>query len=492
MKLDDRDSIEGFLALAFGVGFGAILVYAIGRLPGQWTSLLIAASVGVSGVILLSTLTAQLRNALLMAALFSAPIFYDINFLFRENTRFFVQANGLTVSLFDVPFLALFGLWLINIFLSKPGAGGEFRSVEPTVFWLLFLILLFNLISSAFVTPIPFYGFSMLSWNVKMIMLFLFLYNNVSSEGTVRLIVYGFAAVLMGQGLVVLEQTFVGTIFTAENLNRDVARVSQLGQSTISRAAGTIGHPNDLAMFLNLLLPTVIFFFLIERGFWRRSFLVLAVLLAVIAEIGTASRGGWTGLLAGMLCAVFALLHKRGFNLVTVAAVGSFVVSSIVLLLFVVSETLRNRLTQDDHGTADVRYPLMDVAYNMIGQNPFWGVGLNSYAATMGAYDRTPESISTEFPVPVHNTYLLIAAEVGIPAMLLWVLFLGFCLYRCYQVFRNSSGVVELASLGVLGGVVTWLVHNLVNLDSVFTNYMLWVLLGTIFALQAMVTKKTS
>ena len=380
-RFSSRDGLEVLLTLSFGLFFGATLVYAMGRLASQWTMFLIAAAVALSGAIVFSVVFKQLRNSLLIGAVFATPIFYDINFFYRDFTPFNVEANGLTISAFDLFFLPLFAFWVLRELFDR---SGQHQFVFDAKWSVLLLIMLgLNLLSCLVVSPEPFYSYSMLSWNVRAIMLFFYLINNIEEERTLRTIVYTFAAVLVTQGIIVIEQVFVGAIFTAENLGRETELLSLVGQERVSRVAGTLGHPNNLAMFLNLLLPATVFFFLQEKRSAPRLLLGAGISLGVLAELWTASRGGWVGLLSAMIFTLFLLLRKRGYNLVVVSATTAFLIGVMVLTLFAASSSFRARLTEEDHGTADLRYPLMEVAYNMIAHNPFFGVGLNTYTATM-------------------------------------------------------------------------------------------------------------
>ena len=113
---------------------------------------------------------------------------------------------------------------------------------------------------------------------------------------------------------------------------------------------------------------------------------------------------------------------------------------------------LRQRLFLEDYGAARTRIPLTEVALNIIGHHPWLGIGLGNYTMAAPDYDTTPEGISYEFPRPVHNEFLLIAAEQGLPAL---GLFLVILLYIVIQLFRLSQSrtdpILPYLAIGLLG-----------------------------------------
>jgi len=70
----------------------------------------------------------------------------------------------------------------------------------------------------------------------------------------------------------------------------------------------------------------------------------------------------------------------------------------------------------DPEGSARERFALLQTAVRMIGNRPVLGVGLGAYAQANARYSPAVGQRDT------HNTYLNIAAETGLPGL---VLFLG-------------------------------------------------------------------
>lgn len=470
---------ERLMPLMLGLGIGALLVEIMARLPFKWAVFLVAVMAGVSIFILIGTLSNHLRGGLLFLAALSLPAFYDINFMYRDNVKFSVLANGFPINLCDVFLAPLLVMWVFERWSNPQPEKLHFpRS------WLLVMLglLAINLFSALFVAQEPFFSYSMIYAQIKCYLTMIFLANYLRDEHAFRILGYGFAAILIFEGLVVFEQAFVGVIFTAENMGRLINLKTKSASTTLVRLAGTLNHPNDLAMYLNLCLPWTSFMLLIEKKPLRRVFLITALVLGVIAEVWTGSRGGWLGLAIAIGIGSFFWLKKQGKNPVVGLTVMGMVVTVLFSVLMIGSQTFRTRIIEGDARASEVRYPLMDVAMEMIREKPLTGVGLNLYTREMVPYDRTNHFIAYRYNHPVHNTFLMVGAETGLPTMVLLCLFILLLIKESHRVLQANQGVVAAFGAGMLGTLVCWVVHNQVNLTAPFNDLTLWILFGILAA----------
>ncbi len=486
----NRISLSDVLVpLIFGVAAGVLLVQGMGALPFKWNVFIVGAVIGICALVIVGSLTSHLKGAMLFFAVLTLPTFYGIDFLYRERVQFSVLANGFPIYLFDIFFFPLFAAWIFELWSDPHHSPVRFPGgwIVP-----LGLLLLINLVSCLLVAPEPFFSFSMLYLQLKSYLVVLYLANNIRDERTFRLIGYAFAAVLIFEGLVVLEQRFVGVIFTGENLGREIQLRSRAGIKTLVRLAGTLGHPNVLAMYLNLMLPWVIFLFVIEKRFALRLMMLIAILMALTVEVWSGSRGGWLGLGIAVTTGIFLWMRKEGKNpLIGLGAAG--LLALIVFAgLFVGSSTFRDRLVEGDRGAAQVRFPLMDVATETIKHNPVMGVGLNNYTREMAKYDRTSSFIATQYDQPVHNTFLLLGAETGLPTLVIFAALLMLLIKEAYRVFKYNQGILAATGVGILGMLLSWFIHNQFNQTAVYGDTTLWFLLGVLAAAKNYTDRLTS
>lgn len=468
------------LPLTIGLVCGMMFVKVLQNMSLKWGLFLFFAGCGLATLLLMNLLRVNIKQMLLLGATFLIPITYDINFMYQKNPPFFVHANGFGISITDVLFGMLIVTWLAEIILRKRAPVVELPSVWK---WLMSALLVVNLLSSA-TTPEPFYGYSMVWQQIKVYVIFLFIVKNVHRIETLQYIGYVCVGILFTQAVIVIEQKFLGVIFTAELLGQATTWGANKGFYVLHRVSGTLGQPNALAMFMNEYMLIGIFVAIIEKNTLRKLALIIAVGLAVIAEIFTASRGGWLALgIAFVLCSVLWRV-RHGHGVISSAALVSLLGSAVFGVLFAASESFRNRLTQDDMGTAEVRIPLMEVAENMIADNPVFGVGLNHYTYFMAEYDRTFDAIASNYALPVHNTFMILAAEIGIPGAMLAVGMMLLTLQRALSVFwRTSDGIIAALSLGTFGGILSWMIHNTVDPTSIYADYPFWTLAALVLVM---------
>ena len=478
-RLSLIDRVQQLGPLLIGLIIGMVWFRLLGTLPLKWNAFIIGGVFGVCVLVLVGTLTTHLRGAMLFFAVVSLPTFYQFDLLYRFGVTYSVLANGFPITLFDVFFFPLVVAWIFGRWFNpRP---------EPIRFphgWAGFLILMLalNLVNALFVAREPFFAYSTIFNQVKGYLIVFMMANLVRSEHDFRMLGYAMASILLIEGLIVMEQRFVGLIFTAENMGRLISLESKVGGGTLLRLAGTLNHPNALAMYLNLCLPVSVFMLMIEKIRIRRWFLIAAIGLALIALIWSGSRGGWLGLSIAVGGGVFFWHRKRGGNPVASLSIMVFTVAMLFGVLFASSETFRSRLVEGDAGAAQIRYPLMEVAMEMIKENPVLGVGLNQYTREMVPYDRTTSFIAYRYDQPVHNTFLMVAAETGLPSLLVLAAFIAFLGREAFMVFTRNDGVVEAVGIGICGTLISWFIHNQVNQTGLFNDQTLWVIFGLLAA----------
>jgi O-antigen ligase len=202
----------------------------------------------------------------------------------------------------------------------------------------------------------------------------------------------------------------------------------------------------------------------------------------------TRSRGGWVGFCISII--VIFWLAKRAHN-VKLQIFGKpllFISVAVFILIFRFSHILGPRLlepTEEELKTAEVRIPLMKVAYNIIKANPVFGVGVGRYWRNMASYDDTEEKVANRFHDRVHNIYLFIASELGLLGLLgfLWI---AFSIYRVGgALVKSIDPLAATIAVGILGGVSSFFVHGMVDSPIALSKVIiLWFLSGLLMGLK--------
>ncbi len=175
----------------------------------------------------------------------------------------------------------------------------------------------------------------------------------------------------------------------------------------------------------------------------------LLVLPAVLVALGlTFTRSAWVGVCIGM--AVLLALRDRRL----VAAVPLALALAVVLAPTSITDRVYSIFDLKDPTNRD-RVAMLKSGVAMVEDHPLTGVGPDQVKAVYAKY-RVPESVQP-LNVHLHNVPMQIAAERGVPALLVWVWFVlavGRDLYRRTQ---QRTGVTRALAAGALASLCAML-----------------------------------
>jgi putative inorganic carbon (HCO3(-)) transporter len=233
-----------------------------------------------------------------------------------------------------------------------------------------------------------------------------------------------------------------------------------------SRARGIAGQANILGSFFSSYMFLFLGFFLTFPRHRVRGWLpMLGFLLSGRAIMFTFSRGAYLGLVAGGLVACW-FRHKLLF--LAAVAVGAFVLTHPQVL----PAGIRYRLemTTVDHKmdlshppqarrlekSVSTRMEIWEGAVKMIQAHPWWGMGYGAFESFIAHY--TGGRITN---MNAHNTFLMIAAELGLPALAVFLSLLTLAVGWAAWLYRRAQDpVMRAIALGVVAGVAGMVVAN--------------------------------
>jgi O-antigen ligase len=303
-------------------------------------------------------------------------------------------------------------------------------------------------------------------WAVSASMLLCFVVTaHFSDRRTLRQMVVWLAALIAFNALFGIAQSFVPAL--AELSIGKVAEEETVAVDgeEVSRVRGLFAMSNAFAWTLVLFLPLVIAPLLLRvPGLrrWQQALGVAAVGAAVVALVLTYSRGSWIAFAVSVpLLAVLALLVLQAAERKRLLFSFAGIAVVIALLALPFAGEIVARLTGDDRGSTESRVELIQVAQAIIADNPLLGVGLSGYETVMTRYDETPGFITQHFDWPVHNIYLQIAAETGLPGLFFFLALTVLALRRGWLTLRNRDA--ELLHRALAAGLITGMAVFLVT-----------------------------
>jgi len=239
----------------------------------------------------------------------------------------------------------------------------------------------------------------------------------------------------------------------------------QLGERIISdsgqvlRPFGTITHPVFMAAVMGA-LAVMALSVAIHVPNTRIRVASLLVFVAAAGSIGIAeARAGALALVVAVVVLVVASIRRRRLALATVAKISL----GLLLVVGIASPWLYSQYRNNfatSHFSLEVtsRVQLNTVALQMWADHPFVGTGLNSFQREMGRYDRLGLIFAGN---PVHNLYLLQAAETGVLGLIGLLLVGVALLMAAMQLAKSTDRLYSAVGYGFSVVIVFFAVQEL-------------------------------
>lgn len=237
---------------------------------------------------------------------------------------------------------------------------------------------------------------------------------------------------------------FLGKTFTQSVLEHPSWLVNVSGRDYF-RAISIFPDPHMFAFFLGLILPlAVALFFKNKKIFW-----LICAAIIFLADILTFSRGGYLGLFGG--AAVLALIFQE--KLTKKYKAGIFLGTVFLVISLAFPNPISSRFFSSFNpaeGSNAGRILMWKEAASGIVTSPLVGVGLGNFPLWVN-----PLSTYRD-PIYAHNTYLDVAAESGIPAVLAW---LGVLFFSIKAFLKKAKE--EKLYLGAAISLVVFFIHSM-------------------------------
>lgn len=376
-------------------------------------------------------------------------------------------------------FTNLFIIFIVVVWLTGRYAAGEPLWLNSS---LNIPVILFMLIGCVAVTRGTYYGSGYLSsaiieykrWITPLFFYFLAL-NTIKSREMIKNVVIIMAIVTTIAGLMAIYDYW------------DHGNVGSLEKS---RIGGIAEQPNQLAAFFNYYMFLPFGFFLMNSKKFRYWLLNIPFLICFRGIMVTFSRGGYLAFAVGL----YAITFFRSKILLLFLMLATLAVYMNPILIpagiryrmgktFVAKQSYTDAApeykTENLEASAQNRVLCWQAGIQMIKEHPFWGIGYGLFPLMIVHYGSRS--------MDAHNQYLIIAAEMGIPALIifLWCFFAVFC-QTCLLYYQTHDSFAKALSLGMLGGLFGMLVVNMFGsrLSSQEISSYFWILAALIVRLR--------
>lgn len=226
------------------------------------------------------------------------------------------------------------------------------------------------------------------------------------------------------------------------------------GYRVAGRGTGIFGNTLDMALHLVTMLPIALaFMFGARRKVWRILFALCAALM-VAAIVLSYSRGAFIGMVATLIFLALRLGRRNRLGIV----VGLLVLG--IGFLFLAPGNYGVRLLSifvpslDPVGSADARRAELLRSLYVAIRHPLLGIGMDNYMTQMSLQG-----------IVTHNSYTQVAAELGLPALALYLSFIIVPLRKVGQIVREAADAAERSrfyylAVGIEGSLIAYLVAS--------------------------------
>jgi O-antigen ligase len=226
------------------------------------------------------------------------------------------------------------------------------------------------------------------------------------------------------------------------------------GYRAAGRGTGIFGNTNDMALHLVTILPISVALMIGSKGAVRKLLYGACAAVMIAAIILSYSRGAFIGMLIVFFFIAWKLGSQRRLEIIFAAlALGGILVllapdkyGSRLLSIFIPS--------LDTEGSADARRGELFRSIYVALRHPLLGIGMGNYQPEMSYKG-----------LVTHNSYTQVGAEMGMTALITYVLFIVSPLKKLGQIARETfdtrrdSRFYYLA-LGLQASLIAYLISS--------------------------------
>lgn len=396
----------------------------------------------------------KLLSSLLTIYVFLIP--WQARWIFAEYSNAFPFYGGLGIYVTDILFVITVGIWIAWM-IKQPKEIPWFAKTRHPILFIPFLLFLYVLASKFWAPDPQLSGYSLYRL-LQMMTVYVML---VTAPIRMRQIILAVIAGGVLQSVVAIQQFVLQTIHANTYLGVAEQLVYEPGVSVVEvggqrwvRAYGTVPHPNILAGYLSIALlftcgwyldlyRTMDEFFKTKKHTkkdlqaYRIQIIgaLSAFIFITVAFLFTFSRSAWLVFAIGWVTLRLFQLRlaktKRERWFVAMGAGKLLIVGAIILAMLsaLIGPLWASRI-QDDSRTGvkstNERAELIDQAQTIIAQHPLRGSGVGSYIHKARQVSDYEHELQYQ---PVHNTWLLMWAELGVVVAIPFMLFVVFLLW---------------------------------------------------------------
>jgi putative inorganic carbon (HCO3(-)) transporter len=389
----------------------------------------------------------------------SAVLFIFIPFFLKDIRRYYLGfASFLYVFtsgyiFYDYTGLMLADLPIIGLFITSLFSRRRIRFFWPMISIPMLGIILFGLLSAMRAIQ-PGWALAETSKYVRMYLLIVCLVHNIRDLKDLRFVTNWMLVGLLIEAFIGIYQWQFGALGIWFLGERPAARVDW-------RTFGTFYVPAFYANYLTMTLSIALRMFVFYKApkTITMIFSGAASALGLLALFTTYARGPWIGFSIAMIIVFGISLLWPKFRIQSQWALPVLFIF-LAFFLFKYHSQILDQFGSGRRASYESRFPQYRIARRMIIDKPLQGVGMGNYILNSRNY-MNPEEKSSNlagiYAWMVHNSYLLITAETGLPGGIVFITWFICILAIIAKILKNRMNhpyIINL-TLGILGGMIS-------------------------------------
>ncbi|HEX3249074.1 MAG TPA: O-antigen ligase family protein [Pyrinomonadaceae bacterium] len=302
---------------------------------------------------------------------------------------------------------------------------------------------------------------------LKAIVIFIVIVNVIRTESRLKLLIWLVFAVSLYLSINAISDYSHG-IFREGSAYYNDQRIG----GTIG---GLFGNSNDMALHLVTMVPLAVGFAFVTKGLLRKLLFIGLAVLFVSGIVVTFSRGGFLGLFIAALVLTRKIGRRNKF-----LSTAALVVAMLALLIFAPGSytgrlsTIFNSAA-DATGSSSQRTEILKRSIWVTLRYPVFGVGIGNFH-----YKSVQELVT-------HNAYTQVSSEMGIPALVIYVMLMVYPLRRLREIESQTENRADkrkfyYLSIGIQTSIIAYMVSSF--FASVAYQWYIYYLVGYAVALR--------
>lgn len=386
--------------------------------------------------------------------------------------------NGQSITVIKKYILYIGGFSLLALLLAS------YKTLtidKKDILILIFAILTFISTMLSTYTNISIFGEHGRYEGLIMIYIYIIVYlcaKKYMSENSVKIFANVMFYISMIIGILGIAQLYVVNLGTSPIFNKGIS--------------GTFGNSNFFGSYISLVLPIAIAIFIIKANI--KSFILSNVMFWNMISSGT--RSAWVAFAVVAILGLVYLITQK--NKDYYKRTGILLVCFIAIFMFLFNgfgfrkgtkTTTNLKISQIGREIKDAaktgntnkmgsnRVEIWKMTLKLISKKPIFGCGTDNLKRGSLIYctDDTMKFLNRTNAIAdkAHNEYLQIAATLGVPALIVYLIFLGMILIpKLKLMFKHNAYLVIMLS------IISYLVQAFFNISTIGIAPLFWMMLG--------------